>query len=145
MFLHNWWTTNVTFFNLTTLLESGELLKVGSLIHSLALWLSENGILLHLTDSRVVSKQVFVSILGAHFHAEIEKFKTHGLFLTGKGCVEIEGEVVQVKWSWGSVNMLLFSHLTCISRFVHTIASLGESFSSVTIVETTISFKGTIS
>lgn len=141
MFLHNWRTANVGFFNLTSLLESQELLSVGSLIHSLALWLSQNGILLDLTDSRVVGEQIFVTVLLAHFDAEIENIKTHSLFLTGKRCVKIELEVVQVKRSWGSMWLLVSSHLTCIARFVHTIASLRESFGSVTVVETTVSLE----
>ena len=68
-------------------------------------------------------------------------YVTSCLFLTGKRCVKIELEVVQVKRSWASMWLLVSSHLTCIARFVHTIASLRESFGSVTVVETTVSLE----
>jgi hypothetical protein len=84
MLLHNWWTANVRLLNLTSFLESHELFVVGLLVHSLALWLSQLGIFINLTNSGVVGEQVLITILLAQISKEIEKLKAHGLWLTSE-------------------------------------------------------------
>lgn len=51
VFLHDWWTADVGLLDLAAFLESLELLLVGSLVKSLTLWLSEDGVFLDLADS----------------------------------------------------------------------------------------------
>jgi len=84
MLLHYWWTANISLLNLASLLESHEFLIVGLFVHSLALWLSKLGVFVKLTNSGVVGEQVLVTILLAQINKEIDKLKTHGLWLTSK-------------------------------------------------------------
>ena len=96
--LHNWWAAYVCLFDKTALFESQELLSVGSLVHSLALWLSLWLVFIWLTDSAVVGEEALVAVLLAELGKEVNDIETHGFWFTGEGSVEIELEVIQVEW-----------------------------------------------
>lgn len=142
--LHDWWTAYVGLFNLSTFFESLEFLFVGSLVHSLSLWLSKLGILLYFTDSRVVSEKILVAVFFAEVNEQIKEFKTHGLLLTSERSVQVELEVIQINWIWGSMDLLVWI-LVVERRLVHAAISLRHTLGSLTIVKTTVGFEGSIS
>lgn len=142
--LHNWWTANPEHFNLSTFFESLEFLLVGSLVHSLSLWLSKLSVLLHFTDSAVVSEKILVAISIAEVNEQIKEFETHGFLLASERSVQVELEVIQVKWFWRSMHLLVWI-LVVERRLVHAAISLRHTLGSLTIVQTTVGFEGSIS
>ena len=83
--------------NRDSLFESQELFSVGSLVHSLTLWLSLWLVFIWLTDSAVVGEEALVAVLLAELGKEVDDIETHGFWFTGEGSVEIELEVIQVE------------------------------------------------